>query len=63
MRATPDRITKHYPGEIPLSDEERYTRLSRAAALLLAESEALSRQAMRVLGRVERNKATTEDAA
>ena len=35
---------------------ETYTRLTRAAALLLAESEALSREAKRVLRKNEREK-------
>ena len=45
---------KDYPGKILLSDEERYARLQRASALLAAESEALARQAMRILNRTER---------
>jgi hypothetical protein len=49
-----DKILKNYPGEIPISDEERYVRLQRASTLLIAEAEALSRTAMRILNRMER---------
>jgi hypothetical protein len=57
-----EKIPKDYPGKILLSDEERYVRLVRASALLLAESEAVARQAMRILNRTERRKNSADQA-